>query len=175
MFLLTGRKPRQRRDHHDHQGHHEEKRLSCYKSKPLLLLLLLLLGASGYFIVNVIIDTTDDIGNAENIDESFAIKNTAAIRTIANSSTNAIPLKKCHPYKLDMGCDLGERCKKLLLIGTTMDDNDSDSDNGNGNADDYNLNGRTKKNVENDKDIEQESWFCLPDSSMVRDIVMWRN
>jgi hypothetical protein len=176
MFLLTERKPRQRRDH-------GEQRSSCYRSKPFLLLLLLL-GASGFFIVNVMRDdnnflgndriidttttTTEDVRNDKHIDASFAIKNTAVIRTIATSSTTTLPLKKCHPSKLDMGCDLGERCKKQLLIGITIDDNDND--NGiDGNADDNNFNSSPKKNVENDTDKEQESWYCLPASSMVRD------
>jgi hypothetical protein len=169
MILLTGRKPRQCRDH-------EEQQSSRYRSKPFLLLLLLF-GTSGYFIVNVmrrddnnllgnhrIIDTTttttEDVGNDKRIDASFAIKNTAVIRTIANSSTTTLPLKKCHPSKLNMGCNLGERCKKLLLIGTTIDDNEND---------DNSFNSSSKKNVGNDTDKEQKSWYCLPVSSMVRD------
>jgi hypothetical protein len=174
MILLTGRKPRQCRDH-------EEQQSSCYRSKPLLLLLLLF-GTSCYFIINVMRDdnnllgndriidttttTTEYVGNDKHIDASFAIKNTAVIRIIANSSTTTLSLKKCHPSKLNMGCNLGERCKKLLLIGITIDDNDNDND---GNAYDNNFKSSRKKNVGNDTDKEQESWYCLPVSSMVRD------
>ena len=98
MILLTGRKPRQCREH-------EEERVSHYRSKPLLLLLLLF-GTSGYFIVNVmrydkdknllgnnriIIDTTttttEDVGNDKHIDASFAMKNAAVIRTIARDGS----------------------------------------------------------------------------------------